>query len=224
MVTKDHKKELADRLKRALKASPLTKKAIERDMGVSYTAIQKWFKYGSISDDNLRDLAKLLKRDYVWLLTGDNPTGVREYEQEYKTERDILIAVYDVQLSAGEGMTIPEYIETKNKLPFDANWLQKHRLKPSDLMVLKVAGDSMLPTMEHGDSVLIDTSKTKIIDRKIYGIVLGGESKIKRLTQRFDGSIEVLSDNPLHNKETISPDELEHLHIIGQAVYRSGML
>jgi phage repressor protein C with HTH and peptisase S24 domain len=224
MVSNNYKQEMAARLRDALKASPLSKKAIERSMGVSYTSVQNWFKHGTIDDKHLRELCDLLKTDYVWIVAGETPTGVREHTSEYLTERDTLIAVYDVELSAGNGMEAPEYIETKKKLPFDSQWLQKHDLKPHNLMVLYVAGDSMLPTMEDGDSVLIDKSRTKIIDRKIYGIVLGGECEIKRLSQKFDGSIEVISDNPMHTTETIPPSELEHLHIIGQAVYRSGML
>lgn len=224
MVANDYKQELAARLKNELKKSPFSKKDIERKIGVSYTSVQNWFKNGGIDDDNLRKLADLFEVDYFWLLTGKTSTQVREHTPEYLTERDTMIAVYDVQLSAGNGMTAPDFIETKKKLPFDSQWLNKHNLKPDNLMVLYVAGDSMLPTMEDGDSVLIDKSKTKIIDRKIYGIVIGGDCKIKRLSQRFDGSIEVISDNPMHKTEVIPASELEYLHIIGQAVYRSGML
>lgn len=224
MVSTDYKKQMAARLRDALDKSRLTKRAVEKKMGVSYTSVQNWFKTGSIEENNLRNLCDLLKVDYVWILSGESLPGVREYQDEHKTERDTLVSVYDVQLSAGDGMAAPEYIETKKKLPFDSNWLNKHGLKPDDLMVLYVAGDSMLPTMEDGDTVLLDKSKTKIVDRKIYGIVLGGECKIKRLSQKFDGSVEVLSDNPMHKTEVIPASELEHLHIIGQAIYRSGMI
>jgi phage repressor protein C with HTH and peptisase S24 domain len=219
-----YKDKLAERLRIALKKSGVTKKQIERKMGVSYTAVQKWFKEGSINNDNLMQLSAILNVDKAWLMSGEQSTGVREFLPGDEGDRDVLIPVYDVQLSAGNGMTAPEYIETKKKLPFDQNWLQKHRLKPSDLIVLYVAGDSMNPTMEDGDSVLIDKSKTKIIDRKVYAVVIGGECKIKRLSQRFDGSVEVISDNPQHRTETIPSHELEHLYVIGQAVYRSGML
>lgn len=206
------------------KSKVKTKTEFEKLVDVSHNTAMRWFRVGNISDKYLKTVAKVLDVDHIWLLTGHHPTGVREHTPEYLTERDTMIAVYDVQLSAGNGMTAPDFIETKKKLPFDSQWLNKHNLKPDNLMVLYVAGDSMLPTMEDGDSVLIDKSKTKIIDRKIYGIVLGGDCKIKRLSQRFDGSIEVLSDNPMHKTEVIPATELEYLHIIGQAVYRSGML
>ena len=221
-------KNLADRLGRAWqsrnKDKIKTKKLFTELMSVSHNTVMRWFRDGNMDKDHVFKAADLLGVDPIWLWTGERTTGVREHDAEYLTERDTLIAVYDVELSAGNGMEAPEYIETKKKLPFDSQWLQKHDLKPHNLMVLYVAGDSMLPTMEDGDSVLIDKSRTKIIDRKIYGIVLGGECKIKRLSQKFDGSIEVISDNPMHTTEIIPPSELEHLHVIGQAVYRSGML
>lgn len=217
--------QMKSRLNAALIKSGLSIPEIVKRIEVTDKGVRKWFSTGRIATKRIKPLAKILGCDHVWLATGESFTGVREFDQDFnKSERDVMISVYDVQLSAGNGMTAPEYIETKKQLPFDSQWLQKHRLKPKDLKVLYVAGDSMIPTMEDGDSVLIDTSKTKIIDRKIYAIVIGGECKIKRLSQRFDGSVQVISDNPQHQTETIQPHELEHLFIIGQAVYRSGMI
>jgi len=220
----DYKKQLVKRINEAFDNSPVNKKEISEKLGVSYNTVMKWFRIGSITHKNLKKLSELLEVDFVWLLSGDEIVGVREFTEEYKSDRDVLIPVYDVQLSAGNGTQVPEYIETKKKLPFDQNWLLKNRLKPDNLMILYVYGDSMLPSMADGDSVLIDRSKTKIIDRKIYGIMIGGEMKIKRLKQNFNGSVDVISDNPQHETETIPVSELDHLYIIGQAVYRSGLL
>ena len=219
-----YKQELINRLVTAHHKCGKTKREVAEEVGVSYNTIMKWFRVGSIARDNMAKLAKSLNVDEAWLLSGAETTEVRGFDGDDATERDVMIAVYDIRLSAGDGAIMPEYIKTKNKLPFDRNWLQKHKLKPKYLKVLAVAGDSMMPTMEDGDSVLIDTSKTNIVDRKIYAVIIGGECKIKRLTQKFDGSVIVSSDNPIHPTETIAPEDLEHLYIIGQAVYRSGMI
>ena len=221
--------EIAQRLKEAWdnrdKKRLRTKKQLQDHMGVSHNTIMRWFRSGNIDKHNLSEVANILDVDVVWLLSGKESVHVREYSTDHgTTERDVLISVYNVELSAGTGMTAPEYIKTEKKLAFDSNWLIKHNLKAKNLIVLRVAGDSMLPSLEDGDSVLIDKSKSNIIDRKIYAIVVGGECKIKRLVRRVDGSIDILSDNPLHNTETVYPSDAEHLHIIGQAVYRSGML
>lgn len=219
-----HYTEMIERLNIALAKSGLSIPEIVKKIGVTDKGVRKWFDTGRIASKRIKPLAALLGCDPVWLAMGSKPTMVREHQEGYQTDRDVMIPVKDVQLSAGNGMSAPEIIDTKKKLPFDIEWLRKHRLKADNLMVNYVAGDSMEPTMQDGDSVLIDMSKTKIIDRNIYAIVIGGDLKIKRLIQKFDGTVEVLSDNPLHQTETISGSDLEYLHVIGEAVYRSGML
>ncbi len=84
----------------------------------------------------------------------------------------------------------------------------------------------MLPVLGSGDLVLVDLSKRDIIDGKIYALVVGNDVKIKRLKRKYDGSLVVMSDNPLpeYNDETIPPDAIEHVYIIGQAVHRGGDL
>lgn len=220
----EYKTGFIKRLKHAFKLSDKKKKHIAKEVGVSYNTVMKWFRSGSISRENIEALAICLACDKVWLMTGENTLEIRELPEKYKTDRDIMIPVYDVQLSSDNNPPELKYIETEKKLPFDSQWLQKNKLNPRYLKVLYVYGDSMLPSMSDGDTVLIDTSKTKIIDRKIYAVVIGGEPKIKRLKQKFDGAIEVISDNPVHGVETIPTNGLDHLLIIGQAVYRSGLL
>jgi len=223
MVYSNEKSEFIDRLKSSLKESGKTKKSIQKHLGVSYTAVQKWFKYGEIKDSNLKALADFLNADYFYLITGKLADTVKEFSPECQTERDTMIPVLDLELSAGNGRAIPEHIEEKKKIPFDAHWLAKNGFKTKNIRALYVSGDSMEPYLLDGDMVLIDTSLKKIVDRYLYAILLGNDLKIKRLTQRYDGSVVIISDNPSHNTEIIPPNDLEQLHIIGEMVYRSGL-
>lgn len=217
---KSRKKRLNEALVRSGKSIPEIVKLI----GVTDKGVRKWFETGRIADYRLKPLAEILGCDELWLATGHKALGVREFETEYKTDRDIMIPVYDVELSAGDGMAAPEFVETDRKLPFDSQWLNKNNLQVNECAVLKVKGDSMEPTLEDGDSVLIDRSKTDIIDRKIYAIVLGDDLKIKRVVRKYDGSLEIISDNPVHGNEVIPVADVDHVIIIGRAVYRSGNL
>ncbi|MCW8960170.1 MAG: hypothetical protein OQK29_01320 [Ignavibacteriaceae bacterium] len=219
-----HYQDMIVRLNKALASSGLSIPDIVKRIGVTDKGVRKWFETGRIASKRIKPLADILGCDAIWLAMGETPTMVREHTPEYLTERDIMIPVKDIELSAGNGTSAPEFVNTKKELPFDAEWLRKHGLKAKNLMVNYVRGDSMEPTMNDGDSILIDTSRTNIIDRNIYAIVLGGDLKVKRLVQKFNGSIEVISDNPMHETEIISGSDLEYLHIIGEAVYRSGML
>lgn len=75
------------------------------------------------------------------------------------------------------------------------------QLRPSSMEALRFLhgyGDSMAPTLNSGDILLVDTG---VITPKVDGIyVLEAHDRlfIKRVRQRMDGSFEVSSDNPTH--------------------------
>ena len=77
----------------------------------------------------------------------------------------------------------------------------KTQLRPSSMEALRFLhgyGDSMAPTLNSGDILLVDTG---VIAPKIDGIyVLEAHDRlfVKRVRQRMDGSFEVSSDNPTH--------------------------
>lgn len=56
-------------------------------------------------------------------------------------------------------------------------------------------GDSMMPTIEGGDSLLVDHTRTEIYDGKIYCIRMDGQLYVKRLQKIPPNTIRVVSDN-----------------------------
>ena len=62
--------------------------------------------------------------------------------------------------------------------------------------IIIASGDSMYPTIEHGDTVLIDTNKKEIYDSKIYCVKYDNHLYIKRLQKIPPSIIYIVSDNP----------------------------
>lgn len=56
-------------------------------------------------------------------------------------------------------------------------------------------GDSMSPTIEGGDSLLVDRTRRMIYDGKIYCIRMDGQLYVKRLQKIPPNTIRVVSDN-----------------------------
>jgi len=80
----------------------------------------------------------------------------------------------------------------------------------------------MEPTLPQGAKVTLDLSNTAIQDGKVYGIRYGNELRIKRLYKRFDGGLIIRSDNATKNPdESLNPDQLEHVSVIGRYVAHS---
>ena len=197
---------------------------------LSAGAISKWFSK-QIPKKRLRDIANFLKCDYEYLL-GINV--VREPIRAYSIKpvldksdldnHDIMINVYNLKLSAGNGSVVPEFIETDKQLSFSLDWIERKNYKSEKLKLMKVTGDSMSESFNDGDMVLVNTEQDNIIDGKVYALMVGEDAKIKRLKRMFNGGLEIISDNKsgLYDTEIIKPEEMQYIFIIGRVVHKSG--
>jgi len=86
------------------------------------------------------------------------------------------------------------------------------RAKP---VLFGVIGDSMDPTLKHGDTVLIDEADKTIRAGNLYGVGIGDELHIKRVFIKPDGTVVLKSDNPDHPTWEIPKEERPR--IIGRA-------
>ncbi len=93
------------------------------------------------------------------------------------------------------------------------------RAKP---VLFGVIGDSMKPTIENGDSVLIDTADQHVRSGHLYAVNIGEELHIKRLFIKPDGSLVLKSDNPEYPTWDVPKDEQPR--IIGRARWLGRML
>lgn len=192
-------------------------------------------KSASPRDDTLRPLAKYAGVELHVLRYGDlsAPVQIPAYEirgvssEDDADEQDVLIDVVDVELSAGPGRIVPEYRPTSRQLAFSREWITRKRYKVSALKVMPVHGDSMLPKLSDGDTVLVNTADTRIVDGRIYALVIGHEAKIKTLRRGADGSLIVISENPdkrTYPDDVVPPTDANDVYIIGRAVQRAGDL
>lgn len=89
-------------------------------------------------------------------------------------------------------------------------------MQPGEIMVLEVVGDSMSPTLDSGDRVLVDTTYSKPTPDGIYVIEEGDGPMVKRLqlVRRSDPpEIRIISDNKHHEPYTL---RLDDIRIIGR--------
>lgn len=215
-------KEFLHRLNECRRKNNMTREDVANHFGLHKTGVGKWFSK-RCPPKRLPELARLFGVEIDYLLSGQKLKGIRESTDEL-TDRDVHVTVYDVSLSAGGGTYMPEYIETKNTVVFDSNWLITNGLKTKNIFMMKVKGDSMLGTLNDGDTVMIDKSQNQIVDGKIYAVIIGGDAKIKQLKRRFDMSIEVISTNKEYQTEVIPPEETNHIYIIGRVVWSAGLM
>lgn len=92
-------------------------------------------------------------------------------------------------------------------------------LNPSHALLTTFKGDSMYPTLSDGDMILVDTSKTDILDGQIYLIDFWHEEIFFRVFKDVDGTITLSKDNKDYKSRVATYDDIR---VIGQAVYRMG--
>lgn len=148
----------------------------------------------------------------VWSKPDDLPQGSH-----------VLVPRVTVALSAGSG-TLVSREDQLPPLAFTEEWIRsKNVTSRENLRVCKVSGDSMEPYLEDNDSVLIDMGQTTVHENKVYAIEYAGEVRVKRLSRSFNGGLRIKSDNARdYPEESLTPEQAEHLRILGKVIWRAG--
>lgn len=139
------------------------------------------------------------------------------YEEETSDECISLPVRGEVSASMGYGVTVYEEKETgiyqiSKKLASDLN------INKNSSEIIFASGDSMYPTIQGGDSLLIDKSKIDVHDGRIYCVRIDGQVYAKRLQKIPPATIVVISDNPKYKSFEINlSSELDYdFEIIGE--------
>lgn len=123
--------------------------------------------------------------------------------------------------SMGPGTEIQHDDVLVGHIALSEQWVAR-RLKPTSptaLRFIHAYGDSMHPTFEDGDVLLVDTGMRdpKAIDG-VYVMAANDRVYIKRVRQRMDGVVEISSDNP--TVKTVDVLNGDHrIDILGRVVW-----
>lgn len=119
----------------------------------------------------------------------------------------------------GDGLVLKDQPGAIKSWTVTDEWAQKniHRVTSiANLSIVTGFGDSMKPTYNPGDPLLVDTGVTEIDHEGIFFFRVGNEGFIKRL-QRIPGQgILVISDNGKYRDWTINSDS--DFEVIGKIV------
>lgn len=119
------------------------------------------------------------------------------------------------------------HVESRSTLAFKREWLRYRGANEKHLVVIYADGDSMWPTINSGDVLLIDKSKVDPIDKQVFVLGNAEGAIVKRLVQGPMGNWIIRSDNEDKSEHPdralLRKDEDEH-RIIGKVIWRGGDL
>ena len=125
-------------------------------------------------------------------------------------------------LSAGHGAENADH--EPDALLFSKKFIKYIGIPPKDLMLVRVRGDSMSPTLLPGWTVMLDT-RQRTIGSGIYALRMGNEELCKRLEYRPGGVVRVISDNTRYEEYEINLNA-EHLDfsLMGKVIWVAGLV
>jgi len=189
--------------------------ALSRLIGRNSAYIQQFIKRGTprkLAENDRRTLARYFDVE-EHLLGGPISSA------PLSTEALIPIARYSVAASAGPG-AIAGLERPVAQLGFSRGWLEQlSRAKPEDLSIIKVEGDSMFPTLNDGDDIMVDRSSAhQPVSDGIYVLRRDDTLMVKRITVNPSrGDYNVSSDNPAYASwPNCAPGDVD---ILGRVVW-----
>ena len=72
--------------------------------------------------------------------------------------------------------------------------------------------------------MLVDTTDKTFRNFGVYVIEMRDERLVKRVQRKFDGSLILISDNPVYQPEFIEAELAKQVRVIGRVVWRGGTM
>ncbi|MBU4566005.1 MAG: helix-turn-helix transcriptional regulator [Desulfarculus sp.] len=196
--------------------------AFAKKAGVSQGGMQKWIKGQSEPGrDKLIALSEAANVRLEWLATGQGPMRDGGKDDSSIGTDTISIPCYDLQTLTGHSEVKGGLSAPPKHFAFQSAWLRdKTGLNHEDLLLVKVVGDAMEPTLKQGDVVLANRAKAHVPDDGLYVLIMDGTMLVKRLRKRPGRKVQVISDNGAYGSFDLDlADPPEDMTIIGRVVW-----
>lgn len=203
---------LKDRLKEARKKAKKSQKDVVNAVGITQSALSQLETGVVASSSHLPAIANFLNVDSYWLQTGNgspnntalqNLTPVKSWDEETPLDDDEVEIPFfkDFSFACGSG-SINDYITSeKRKLRMSKSTLRNLSIMRENAVAALATGDSMLPTIQDGDTIYIDLGRKEIKDGRVFVICLGGLNYAKRLYNLPFGGVRIVSENSIEYPE-----------------------
>lgn len=140
-----------------------------------------------------------------------------------KSQTDAIdVPVFEVTASMGLGLAMPDHETVVDHLRLTREWVGRNLPSASgvgNLAVISAYGDSMSPTFNDGDILLVDRGVSTIKLDAVYVLAFHNELYIKRIQRRPDGSIAIISDNRVYDPIIVGNDAKDSIQVLGRVLW-----
>ncbi len=139
---------------------------------------------------------------------------IRSYRPVVEIER------LDIAASMGPGAEPPGLNMVVEHMRLDAAWVRQNLTYTAveNLKLIPGRGDSMSPTIRHGDALLVDVGVRSIESDAIYFFEMQGQLLVKRIQRSLDGLM-IISDNPQYREIQVPAARISDITVLAQIIY-----
>ncbi|WP_229296430.1 S24 family peptidase [Stenotrophomonas nematodicola] len=203
--------ELARRIRFAFEHSSRgTKARVAKECGINPQAITGWERKGAIDKAHIPALARLTGRRVDYFLEssvedgdsqGEEAVGASVSAPERQLQDYVHVMQLDGEADMGEGRINDDYPEVIRSMDFTPSYIRSvvgFVPPPGRLVLVTGRGDSMIPVVQPGESLIVDTGITVFDGDGIYLINTGNGQQIKGLQDRGDAVFVVSANTALY--------------------------
>lgn len=218
---------LAERLTSIMSEKGLSQAELARMTGLKQPSVFKIVSGQTLNPKNIVEIATALGVDVNWLKTGEGKPIAQgsiisslvstDSDEHHRFRVDYL----DVQAAAGHsGIENADYPEVIQSIYFSKEGLLEIVGKSTNdgISLINVPTDSMVPTINKGDIVFVDTKVNYYTGEGVYFFLLNGGAYIKRLMKLPTGVYRAISDNSVYPDFDISDELFDTAVIIGKFI------
>lgn len=194
---------------------------LSRLLGRNPAYIQQFIRRGSprqLAEQDRATLAAYLRVDEA--LLGGPVRSVSAKAAKGSPDGFLLVPRLDVGASAGPG-ALAEEDRAEAMFAFDPRWLRRLSPRPQQLAIIAVEGDSMAPTLNDGDEIMVDPGDAaERLRDGIYVLRRDGVLLVKRIACRLSaqaGTVSIISDNSSYPADDEVP--VASLTIVGRVIW-----
>lgn len=228
---------IGSRLDALIKVRGSSQSAIARALGISQPSVGRLISGETRETGKLLELARELRTSPEYLvgevddpelmsslapaIGNEKPSPAKAASLEViepDDEDDEIVEIEELDLAFGMGggsyLDLPVKAKPRK---FTRGWLRLFtQAPPVRIKIAQGIGDSMAPTIQNADLVIIDTADRRVMmGDQIWAVAYGETGLIKRLRPMPSGGVKIMSDNPLIGDEIAYDGEL---HVVGKVV------
>jgi phage repressor protein C with HTH and peptisase S24 domain len=192
---------LADRLQARARQLALSEVQIAERAGLTRNYVHDIWRGRSTRPNRARleQIAEVLKVEADWLASGMGSVEGEPPDLALDPEAFVQIPALEPLAKAGSGRLVETVLALAEPYQFRRSWILDHlQVDPEALRVMRIEGDSMQPTLQEGDLVLVDTARHQPSPPGIFILFDGMALVAKRLELTGDASqprVRMRSDN-----------------------------